>query len=134
MQYMFCQYELHSPLMYQNLCCSIFPQIALAIGVLTSSWGVRVCKTYVTPIFSIEIPDVDLLPHQKKNESTRSQHTTAPTVALLAPAFGFRKKWLRDYVLQYVDPKYAVSPPAPPTHSPEAPDYQINLRDMPYFA
>ena len=31
------------------------------------------------------------------------------------------KKWLRDQVLQYVDPKYAVSPPAPPAHCPEAP-------------
>jgi len=34
--------------------------------------------------------------------------------------FGNEKKWLRDQVLQYVDPKYAVSPPAPPTHCPEA--------------
>ena len=34
--------------------------------------------------------------------------------------FGKEKKWLRDQVLQYVDPKYAVSPPAPPAHSPEA--------------
>ena len=35
--------------------------------------------------------------------------------------FGRVKKWLRDQVLQYVDPKYAVSPPAPPAHCPEAP-------------
>ena len=34
--------------------------------------------------------------------------------------FGNEKKWLRDQVLQYVDPKYAVSPPAPPAHFPEA--------------
>ena len=32
--------------------------------------------------------------------------------------FGIEKKWLRDQVLQYVDPKYAVSPPAPPAHPP----------------
>ena len=30
--------------------------------------------------------------------------------------FGNEKKWLRDQILQYVDPKYAVSPPAPPAH------------------
>ena len=36
------------------------------------------------------------------------------------------KKWLRDQILQYVDPKYAVSPPAPPAHCPQALDDPID--------
>ena len=51
-------------------------------------------------------------PKKKQQHQISSHHRPNGTLP--------RKKWLRDQVLQYVDPKYAVSPPAPPRHCPEA--------------